>query len=152
MGVFFTAEATPEEGSIYLAADEAELDGTFELRVEAERVEALFGLAFQLRFPNDLLSFRPNLTDEGDLMSGAGEFETAFEVARFGDLVTVGLTRLGEVEGAVGSGRLLTLRFAVRDAAEGEGALDFERNDTRDPRGRIQEGVGWIAGSIEVLR
>jgi len=152
MGVFFTAEASPEEPSIYLAADEAPLDGLFELRVEAEGVSDLSGLAFQVRFPGELFAFRPNQADEGDLMSGDGEFDTAFEVARSADLVTVGLTRLGPVPGAGGSGRLLTLRFALREGEEGSGDLTFERNDLRDSLGNIQQGTVWIGGSVEVLR
>jgi hypothetical protein len=152
MGLFFTPEGAPSDATIYLAAEETPLDAIFELRVEAEGAEDLFGLAFQVRFPGDLLAFRPNQVEEGDLLSEEGDVETELQVARSGDLLTVGLTRLGQQPGAEGSGRLLTLRFALRDEAEGTGELGFERNDTRDSQGRIQQNVEWLGGSIEVLR
>lgn len=153
MGVFFTPEGTPGEPTIYLgAAEETALDEIFELRVEAEGVEDLFGVAFRVQFPGELLAFRPNQVEEGSFLNEEGAVETELQVARFGDVLTVGLTRLGEQPGAEGSGRLLTLRFALRDEAEGKGSLAFERNDTRDSQGQIQENVEWLSASIEVLR
>jgi hypothetical protein len=152
MGIFFTAEGTASGPAIYLAAEETPLDEIFDLHVEAEGVDDLFGVAFQLRFPGELLAFRPNQVEEGDFLGEEGAVDTELQVARSGDLLTVGLTRLGEQPGAEGSGRLLTLRFALRDEAEGSGELGFERNDTRDSQGHIQENVEWLSGAIEVLR
>jgi hypothetical protein len=83
---------------------------------------------------------------EGTLLASGG-LPTTFQVsAQDGNLV-IGITRLGDVSGADGSGVLLTLRF--RGNGAGTGDLTFSRNRAVDPEGATVDGLVWVAGRVE---
>jgi hypothetical protein len=74
------------------------------------------------------------------LPHGAGEAPAS------GNLI-VGVTRLGAVPGASGSGTLVTLRF--RSIASGTGSLSFTRSEAVDADGRPIGGVSFVGGSVQ---
>ncbi len=96
--------------------------------------------------------FLENATSEGTFLSENGAVETAFEILRkpAGNLI-VGVTRLGDVGGASGSGTLLTIEFEITDGG-GQGDLIFSDNDAVDRDREFLEATAWLGGSIEVLR
>jgi hypothetical protein len=149
-GIFFTVEAEPGPGTIYLdGVDTTNTSDDFVLEVRANEVEDLYGVSFDLQFPADLLSWRRGRFAEGDFLNGGGAIETEILVDRrpAGNIV-VGITRVGEVEGANGSGLLLSLEF-VNEAVPGTGEFTFSDNDAVDSSSAIQEDTGWLAGNIE---
>lgn len=148
-GVFFTADGIPAANTIYLdGLDTEDTESTFVVEVRASDVEDLYGVSFDLQYPNDLLTWRRGKFEEGTfLSSGGAETEILIDRRPAGNLV-VGITRVGDVEGVSGSGLLLSLEF-VNEVVAGAGALTFSDNNVVDSVGAIQEGSLWLAGSIE---
>lgn len=62
--------------------------------------------------------------------------------------VFVGITRLGEVPGATGSGNLLSLEFTRKTT--GSGPMEMTDHDALDSLGIAQVDVNWIGGTITV--
>jgi len=149
MGVTFTADAPASANSVYLVAGSGGSPGRFVLDVEVQNVTDLYGVGFVLEYPAALLKFEKNGTTEGTFLSDNGAFDTDLVAkARTAGEVTVGISRLGLVPGADGSGTLLSLEFTTR--ANGSGALVFAENDALDSLGEVQEDVTWIGGSATV--
>ncbi len=152
-GVFFEPDGAPADATIYLAAEDVTpLAGPFLLRVEVEEIEDLYGLSFDLRFPSDLVRWEEGGTVEGDFLSESGDVETSLLVDRdtAGNLI-VGLTRLGDVGGASGSGTLVTLEFAVRNV-EDRGRFRFRAEDAYNPDGSKKPETAWLEAAIEIRR
>jgi len=118
------------------------------LELRATGVADLYGVSFDLGFPNAVLAFDD--FDEGTLLGAGGAFDTAVQVVESppGNLV-VGATRLGLVGGAGGDGVLLTLHFNA--IASGGGAIAFDEPQAFDPDGP-QNGVQWLGGNVQVIR
>ena len=152
-GLFFEASGAPGSGTIHLeAAANTGFGSNFVLRVEANDFSDLFGVSFDLSFPKRRLNFLENATSEGTFLSENGAVETAFEILRkpAGNLI-VGVTRLGDVGGASGSGTLLTIEFEITGGG-GQGDLTFSDNDAVDRDREFLDATVWLGGSIEVLR
>jgi hypothetical protein len=117
------------------------------VEVVATDVDGLYGVAFDLRYPADLLSFEG--ASEGDLLDEEGAVATTMQLAETapGTLV-IGLSRLGAVGGVSGSGVLLSLE--LRSRASGSGSFVFDANEALDTTGNTLAGVAWTAGSVQV--
>lgn len=117
------------------------------LEVLASEVSDLYGVAFDLRYPSDLLSFEG--ATEGDLLSEEGTVATSLQLAESppGNLV-VGVTRLGGVDTVSGSGVVVALEF--HSQASGSGTFSFDDNEALDATGNILVDVTWTAGSVQV--
>jgi hypothetical protein len=142
--IVFTATGTSSPNSVTLATGTGSSATTLFLEVRATSVTDLYGVAFDLRYPNTVLQFVR--ATPGTLMEGGSVQAVA---AGEGNLV-VGATRLGEVPGITGSGVLMTLEFTALVA--GDGTFSFARNSALDPDARTLPGVTWAAGTVRVIR
>lgn len=119
---------------------------TLVLEVRAEGVTDLYGVAFDLRYPSNLL--RLDSRTEGELLSQNG-VATTFQAAESGPgNLVVGISRLGGVSGVTGSGVLMTLQFTAVGA--GSGTLSFVSNRAFDSGGLQVGGVQWLGGTLQV--
>lgn len=136
---------TPQGGGgsgISLAAGAASTASTLILEVRANSVTDLYGVAFDLAYPANLLQFVR--ATQGPLLAG-GTLQVASGTA--GNLV-VGLSNLGPVPGASGSGVLLTLEF--RASGAGQGPFSFARNVAVNSAGQSINGLSWGTGTVRV--
>lgn len=140
-GVFFTPQTSAASG-ISLASVASSDPATLILEVRANSVTDLYGLAFDLRYPGTLLQLVR--TTQGPFLSGG-----TVQSSQGPGLLILGLSRLGAVEGATGSGVLLTLEF--RATAAGEGSFTFEQNSAVNSGGQPLSGLTWSAGTVRVV-
>jgi hypothetical protein len=115
------------------------------LELFASQVTDLYGVAFDLRYPTNLL--RLGGVVEASFLSANDAVDTTLQMAEApaGNLV-VGFTRVGRVGGVSGSGVLLTLEF--EPIGPGTGALSFSSNEILDPSANPIPGFTWGAGSV----
>lgn len=143
-GIVVTPAAVPASG-ISIAAGAGSTATTLILEIRANSVANLYGVAFDLRYPSNLLQLvqassgpflgSPNLQSSPGSTPG---------------VVVVGLSKLGTVPGASGSGVLMTLEF--RAIAGGDGTFAFEQNTAVNSSGGTIDNFGWAAGTVRVTR
>jgi hypothetical protein len=143
-GFVFTAQGTPGANTLFLASGAATTATTLVLELRASQVTDLYGVAFDLTYPNTQLQF-VRVTPGPLLANGAAQ-----AAASGTSTLIVGGTRLGNVSGATGSGVILTLEFTA--VAAGSGSFAFARNSALDSDGDTVSGVAWLAGSVQVNR
>lgn len=143
-GVSFTASGASGPQTLSLRESPAGNDQRLVLELFAEQVSSVYGVAFDLRYPTAVLQF--DAIVEGAFL-GSGGADTTLQIAESpaGNLI-VGLTRLGRIGGASGSGVLLTLEFSV--VGSGDGNLSFIGNEAVNPEGEPLTGISWGAGSV----
>lgn len=147
-GISFSPDSSSGSNSIRLSSGGGS-GSTFILDVDAQSVTDLYGVSFVLHYPATLLAYSNNSETEGTFLSESGAVNTDLQVneRRAGE-VTVGISRLGEVPGASGSGPLLSLEFTRR--AAGTGRMEMMDHDALDSFGEVQVEVSWISGSVTV--
>jgi len=136
---------TPSGGAgtgLSLAAGAASTASTLILEVRANSVTDLYGVAFDLTYPANLLQYVR--VTQGPLLAG-GTLQVA--AGGTGNLV-VGLSNLGPVPGASGSGVLMTFEF--RAVGAGQGSISFSRNTAVDSAGQSINGLSWGTGTVRV--
>lgn len=141
-GIELIPAAAPSAG-VSISSGAGTSQSTLLLEIRANSVTDLYGVAFDLRYPSNLLqlvqaspaSFLGNATLQSVPGQGSG-------------LLLVGLSKLGAVSGNSGSGVLMTLEF--RAIAAGEGTFSFEQNSAIDSSGQPISAFGWAAGSVRV--
>ncbi len=143
-GIVFTAQGAATANSISLASGSGTTANTLILEVRATQVTDLYGVAFDLAYPNAALQF-VRATPGPLLANGSVQ-----AVPSTPGTLVVGGTHLGNVAGANGSGVVMTLEFSA--LAAGSGNLAFSRNSAFDSDGDPMAGVGWVAGSVTVTR
>ena len=143
-GIVFTAQGAATANSISLTSGVGTTATTLVLEVRATQVTDLYGVAFDLAYPNAALQF--TRATAGAMLSGG----SVQAVASTPGTLVVGGTHLGNVAGATGSGVVMTLEFSA--VAAGQGSFNFSRNSAFDSGGRTMTGVGWVAGSVTVTR
>ncbi|HVT19053.1 MAG TPA: cohesin domain-containing protein [Thermoanaerobaculia bacterium] len=138
--------ATGGSPGVSLAPGASADSSTLVLEVHDNGVTGLYGLAFNLTYPNTVLHFTG--ASEGAVLNGGG-IATSLQVAESpaGTLV-VGLTRLGGVPGTSTSGVLLTLRFSA--VASGSGSFAFTHTQAVGAAGATLSGLSWTAGTVQV--
>ncbi|HXU44314.1 MAG TPA: cohesin domain-containing protein [Thermoanaerobaculia bacterium] len=143
--IFSPASAGPSN-AITLASGIATTANNLDLEVRAATVQNLFGVSFDLHYPTAVLRFAGRT--EGTFL-GAGGVPTTIQVVEnpAGNLV-VGLSRLGAVAGASGSGTLISLEFSR--VAAGTGAFEFASPAAFDGSGHRITGLTFVAGSVQV--
>jgi len=148
-GVTFSPSSTAGANSVALSGAGDTTATTFTLTVNASQVTDLYGVAFELSYPQSVLSFQQ--ASEGTVLNAGGGTQTSLQVteATNGDLV-VGLSRLGSVGGFTGSGTLLTLKFSISNP--GSGAISFSANQAYDSAGSPISGLQWVGGTLQVTR
>ena len=135
---------TPQGGGspgISLAVGAGTTATTLILEVRANQVSDLYGVAFDLSYPSNLLQHVRST--QGPMLAG-GTFQGSVTP---GNLV-IGLSRLGAVPGVNGSGVLMTFEFRATGA--GQGALTFSRNVAANSGGTAISGLSWAAGTVRV--
>jgi hypothetical protein len=144
-GITFTADSGSGQTGIILGSGSGTTVDTLVLEVRANNVQDLYGVGFDLTYPNTLLRFEgatPGFLNDGQQVS-FNLVETSP-----GTLV-VGYARLGAVSGASGSGVILTLRFTA--TAAGTGRIAFAQNTAFNSRGDML-GLTWTGGSVTIVR
>jgi len=107
---------------------------TIEVRVRIANGHDVGSVPFHILYDPQVLKFEGG--EEGQFLKGDGA-QTAFFAAPTntpGELV-VGLSRLGNGDGASGNGELCVLRFRV--LARGKSGLEFRKATVKDPRAKI---------------
>jgi len=148
--VVYTPDASAGSNSIYLGTGSGSAGSTWVMNISAQSVSDLYGVSLLIDFPSNLLSFSDDSESEGSFLDGGGDFDTELVVRERGGSgeITVGLSRLGLVPGADGSGMLLSLRFNARSS--GTGTIDIRNGAAVDSLGVVQEDVTFIGGSVRV--
>jgi hypothetical protein len=118
------------------------------VRVQANSVEDLYGVAFDLLFPVTLLEYQG--TAEGTFLSAGGAGTTMQVFQGAGGRLVAGATRLGAVGGVGGTGTILELEFTL--LAAGTGELRFESQQGFDAAGTAISGLSWSGGTLRVVR
>lgn len=140
----FTPGGTAGGNVVLLTRTGSTTGRDLELAVEAREVSSLYGVAFDLGYPASVLSFEG--ATPGTFLSGGG-FQVSLQVAEETGNLIVGVTRLGAVGGASGSGTLATLRFTA--VGSGSGSLTFSRTQAVDPQGVAIDDVAFVGGSVQ---
>lgn len=147
--ISFSSDSSAGADSIYLSTGSGGGGSVLVLDVDVQSVTDLYGVSFVLEYPEDFLSFSKNSESEGSFLSDGGQEDTDLQVSeRTAGEVIVGITRLGTVPGASGSGNLLSLEFTRK--AAGSGRMEMVDNDALDSFGDVQLDVTWISGSVTV--
>ncbi|HYH44313.1 MAG TPA: cohesin domain-containing protein, partial [Thermoanaerobaculia bacterium] len=139
---------TPQGGGdtgVALAAGAGSTATTLILEVRASSVTDLYGVAFDLSYPANLVQYVR--TTQGPLLAG-GTLQVATSGGGTSGTLVVGLSNLGPVPGASGSGVLMTLEF--RAAGAGQGSFSFTRNVAVDSAGQSIDGLSWGTGTVRV--
>jgi hypothetical protein len=135
---------TPQGGAgsgVSLAAGAASTATTLFLEVRANSVTDLYGVAFDLAYPANLVQYVR--ATQGPLLAGG-----TLQVATGTGALVVGLSNLGPVPGASGSGVLMTLEF--RAIGAGQGSFSFSRNVAVNSAGQSINGLSWGTGTVRV--
>jgi hypothetical protein len=146
-GVQFTADAPAGTNSVYLAQGSSSVANRFRLDVRASQVNDLYGVSFNLEYPEARLRFLPGSTSEGSFLSSNGSTDLIVEEDSPG-LIVVGLSLLGDVEGRDDSGTLLSLEFETLSA--GSGPIQMRQHDAVNSTGDVMDEVEWIGGTVNV--
>jgi hypothetical protein len=136
----FTAQGGAGSG-VSLAAGAASTATTLFVEVRANSVTDFYGVAFDLSYPASQLQYVR--TTQGPLLAGG-----TLQVAPATGALVVGLSNLGPVPGASGSGVLMTLEF--RAAGAGQGSFSFSRNVAVNSAGQSIDGLSWGTGTVRV--
>jgi hypothetical protein len=150
-GITFTASGSPSADTVYLARNAETTAYGLVLDVMASNVTNLFAIGFELHYPSSVLSYTK--VTEGPFLSNSGNISTSLQLSeRQKGVLTIGLTRLGNVSGRNGSGRLMTLRFAA--AGSGSGVFSYQNQAAYDANIRQTGlpifGFQFLAGSVTV--
>lgn len=142
----FTQAGGGGNGSIVL--ERANVGATtlvLDLRVTG--VTDLYGVAFDLSFPSNLLQFVSPATEGPFLSQGGSSTSLLVDENPTGNLV-VGLSRLGATPGQTGSGVLLTLTFTA--IGSGSGTIQFVAPQALNSNGAVIGGLAFEGGTVTV--
>lgn len=141
-GIRFTQSGSAGSNSIYLTQGGQTNAGRLFLEVRVNDVDELYGVAFDLTYPTQALSFVRGT--EGNFFKG----QTSLQIAeRTNGIVVVGHTNLGAGDPESGSGRLMTLEFTP--VASGSGGINFT-NEQAFGRGSLPKTVSFVGGTVSV--
>ena len=141
--VTFSPTAAAGAGSLALAMGADSTTTKLVLEVRSGGVKDLYGVAFDLQYPANLLQFTQ--ATQGPLLAN-GTFQQTLTTT--GNLV-VGVTRLGITPGVSDPGVLARIEF--KPLASGTGLFSFSRNTALNSSGVPIAGVTWIAGSVTTV-
>jgi hypothetical protein len=141
---------TPAGGSatnsVSIAQGPGTAGSTLEVEIRANSVTDLYGVAFDLEYPANLL--RPaGAATTGFLNQDGTQVSFVSGLERDGVMV-VGFTRLGPVAGVTGSGFLARIRFTA--IATGSGTLRFTRTSAFNSRGTAITDFTWSGATVQV--
>jgi len=142
---FTSDNPSPGSNSVVLEQRSAGVD-RLTLSVRMVEVQNVYGAAFEISYPQNLVRF--SNFSQGGFLSGDGA-PVSIQVAEnpVGNLI-IGATRLGNVGGISGTGDLLLLNFNA--VAPGSGRMNFRNASLRDPANNVIPGVQFIGGNVQV--
>ncbi len=147
--LMWSSNAPGSGQTVYLDVRDVSNVDRFVLQVRISGGGDLYGVAFDIVFPSDLVSFDEAGVEEGNFLPGSS-FDTELQIAESpaGNLV-VGYTRVGDVRGRNGNGLLLELPFTTTQS----GTAAFQL----DPGGAFDSGGGaqptdWLGGELTIRR
>lgn len=141
-GINFTPAGPATPGSCFLKEDSRTSASKLFLEVRVNEVTDWYGVAFDLLYPSNLLSYLR--VKEGGFPGG----NTTLEIVEVGPgHLVVGHTKLGNVPGRSGSGLLMTLEFLPQ--GNGSGQFTFD-NEQAFRTNSFPLAVDFIAGSVSV--
>jgi len=147
-GITFTPSGAAGAGSLSLQSGTT-IATAIELRLTAQAVSNLYGVAFDLDYPASALRYVTSTAGEVLAANGVSLLLQVTETTP-GHLVA-GISRSGNVPAiASASGVVLTIRFDA--VAAGTGAFTFTRNRAYDQASVALPGVTWVGGSATVVR
>jgi hypothetical protein len=141
--VTFTPTGGAGTGSVALAMGAASTSTKLVLEVRSGGIQDLYGVAFDLQYPANLLQLT-QVTNQGSILSTG-----TFQETHTGGNVVIGVSQLGLVPGVSGAGTLLSIEF--KPLASGTGLFSFSRNSALNSSGLPIAGVTWIAGSVTTV-
>jgi hypothetical protein len=132
------------EEALFLGEAAGATTESITLLLQSRNVTGLYGIAFNLIYPANLLALVS--VEEDEFLSGE---PTSFQVdtSQLGRAI-VGLTRLGDVDGQDGSGTLITIVFSK--VAAGSGTISFERTQAVGSQGEDRFEITWSGGGVVV--
>jgi hypothetical protein len=141
---------TPSSGSatnsVSIAQGPGTSGSTLELEIRANSVQDLYGVAFDLEYPANLL--RPQGSIATSFLNSDGTQISFISGLERDGLMVVGYTRLGPVAGVSGSGFLARIRFTA--IATGSGSFRFARTSAFNSRGTAITDFTWSGGTVQV--
>jgi len=143
-GIRFTPSGSPSTNSLYLTEGAQTNVNRLFLEVRVNDVDELYGVAFDLVYPSQLLAFAR--AKEGNFFKGTTSLQA---VEKALGRVIVGHTNLGANEPESGSGLLMTLEFTPIN--NGSGAMSFDKEQAFT-RGSLPMTIDFIAGNVSVQR
>lgn len=144
--IVFTGSGTGAANSASLSTGAGTSGSTLELELRVNGVQDLYGVAFNLEYPANLL--RPAAGSTTGFLNSDGAQTSFISGLESPGIQVVGYTRLGAVRGVNGSGLLTTLRFTA--IATGSGTLRFTQASAVDSRGEVIPGFTWSGGTVQV--
>jgi hypothetical protein len=147
--ISWSPDAEPGDDVIYLDVRDLSNPDAFVLEIRARRVSDLYGVALDLVYPSNMMTFDADAVSEGDFFSKGG-FDTLLEISeRDRGRIVIGLSRVGAVRGRSSSGLLLSLPFAT--TANGASELAIESQHGYDSDG-VPMSLTWLGGTVRVQR
>lgn len=144
--IVFSPSSGSATNSVSIVQGPGTAGSTLELEIRANSVQDLYGVAFDLEYPANLL--RPGgASTTGFLNQGGAQVSFVSGLERDG-LMVVGYTRLGPVAGVSGSGFLARIRFTA--IATGSGTIRFARTSAFNSRGTAITDFTWSGGTVQV--
>jgi len=143
-GINFTPARAATANSLYLVSGANTNVNRLFLEVRVNDVDELYGVAFDLVYPSNLLAFVK--ATEGGFFKGSTTLQA---VEKSAGRVIVGHTNLGDDQPESGSGLLMTLEFTP--LGNGSGAMTFD-NEQAFGRGSVPKSIDFIAGTVSVQR
>lgn len=147
----WTPVAEPGDQTVFVDLRSTADPDRFVLEIRAHGVTDLWGLAMDIAYPSDLMSFDETVTEEGGFFSVGGTLDTELQIVEnpAGNLV-VGHSRLGDVSGRDGDGLLLLLTFD--SIADGSGSVTIETPRLAIDSDGVPVSTSWLGGEIEIQR
>jgi hypothetical protein len=147
--ITWTPDGDPGSDVVYLDIRDLSDPDTFVLQIRVRRVSDLYGVAFDVVYPESKMTFDSASVTEGDFLSKDG-FDTLLEVSeRTRGRIVVGHSRVGDVRGRSTSGLLLSLTFDT--TANGSSELAIEAEQAYDSDG-LPIDLSWLGGTVQVQR
>ena len=148
-GVNFSPAGSPGTNTVYLAQASSTDPNILNLEIRANQVTNLYGVSFDLIFPNNLLQWSSGTTREGSFLSSNGTVLTELLISNQppGTLV-IGHSRLGAVGGVGGTGMLFSLRFV--GVSDGQGTFQILNGTGFDSQGNAIPGFVFLGGAVSV--
>ncbi len=148
-GINFSPAGSPGTNTVYLAQASSSEPNILTLEIRANQVNDLYGVSFDLIFPNNLLRWSSGTTREGQFLSANGTVPTELLISNQpANTLVIGQSRLGAVPGVSGTGLLFSLRFV--GVSDGQGSFQIRNGSGFNAQGNQIPGFVFLGGAVSV--